>query len=291
LEHLLKRKNKMKNIFKHILLLIGVAILWSDSKAQEGIDTALFKHYKVKKMWVYVKLPIFVNRTLNDSCLAEIYHLDTLSRITYQKNAMGCYGWGNSTEDFNTYDSLNRIIYSKNITEEVETNVKYFYNSKNDVVKIIQKRPDRTDSMVLLNFYTYNKKGLAKELKVFEIVETDTTKYITHYEYDNADNIKVISSYTGDMKLIKKQTFDITPISKKVLEFTTEIKLPKASYSKGWNFYNFDAQLSRTQYSNNTWTEFVYKENGLLDQTLSYNMEGKLNSWKRYFYEFYEGTE
>lgn len=281
----------MKNMIKHILIVSFITMLWTNAKAQEGIDTGLFKHYKVKKMWVYVKLPIFVNRTLNDSCLAEIYNLDTLSRIVYQKNAMACYGWGNSTEDFNTYDSLDRIILSKNITEGVETNIKYYYNSKNEVVKIIQKRPDRADSMVILNFYTYNQKGLATKLKVFEIVDSDTTKYLTQYEYDKADNIKVISSFTGDMKLIKKQTFDITPISKKVLEFTTEIKLPRESYSKGWNFYNFDAQLSRTQYSNNTWTEFVYKENGLLDQTLSYNMEGKLNSWKRYFYEFYEDNK
>jgi hypothetical protein len=93
------------------------------------------------------------------------------------------------------------------------------------------------------------------------------------------------------MRLIQKQNFEITPVSKKILEFSTETKLPQETFTRGWNYYNFDAQLSRTQYSNNTWTEFVYKDNGLLDQTLSYNMQGKLNSWKRYYYEFYEGAE
>lgn len=281
----------MKKIFKQILLLIGIALLWSDSKAQDGIDTALFKHYKVKKMWVYVKLPIFANRTYNDSCLVESYNFDSSSRIISQKNNRTCYGWDGSFQSFNTYDSLGKLKLTKNIANDEITFTHYLYNLNNDIIKIVQLNPQTQDSFITLNNLTYNKDKLIKEMKVFEAYKGDTNKFVVQYKYDEAKNVKTCWNYTWDMKLIKKETYDITPISKKLLEYTAEIKLPKESYSKTWNFYNFNSQLYRTQYSNNTWTEFVYKENGLLDQTLSYNMEGKLNSWKRYFYEFYEGTE
>lgn len=274
-------------------LIIILTTLWFNTiiQAQDGIDTALFKQYKVKKMWVWVKLPILPSRTLDDSCKAEIYEIDTFTRITYQNKAMKCYGWGGSSESYNTYDTLDRIILSKTILEEEVIYSKYFYNAKNDILKIVQTSLQKPDSFVINNFYIYNSKGKVSEMKNLEIIGSDTTKYITKYDYDKADNIKTIWTYTGDLQLIQKQNFEITPISKKILEFSTETKLPKESFTRGWNYYNFDAQLSRTQYSNNTWTEFVYKDNGLLDQTLSYNMQGKLNSWKRYYYEFYEGTE
>ena len=281
----------MMTPLKFVLFLLVIFIFVKQAHAQDGIDTALFKQYKVKKMWVYVKLPILPSRTLNDSCLVEIYNLDTLSRIIYQKNAKSCYGWGGSSENFNTYDSLNRIIHSRQLNEDNETLIRYYYNSKNDVIKIVQTSPQKSDSFITLNVYTYAKNGFASQMRIFEIVGVDTAKFIVKYDYDKANNYKTIWTYTNDMKLIEKRSFDITPISKKVLEFSTETKLPKVSFTKGWNYYNFDAQLSRIQYSNNTWTEFVYMENGLLDQTLSYNMQGKLNSWKHFYYSFYEGIK
>lgn len=281
----------MRTVFKVIFVILGIVFSNAAALAQDGIDTALFKQYKVKKMWVWVKLPILPHRTMDDSCKAEIYEIDTLARITYQNNAMSCYGWGSSSENFNTYDSLDRLIFSKQLSSGEETHIRYFYNSKNDIVKMVQTSPQRPDSFITANTYKYNKKGKADEMRVIEVSGPDTSKFIIKYDYDKADNIKTIWTYTGDMQLIQKQNFDITPISRKILEFSTETKLPKESYTKGWNYYNFDAQLSRTQYSNNTWTEFVYKDNGLLDQALSYNMQGKLNSWKRYYYEFYEGNK
>lgn len=281
----------MSRVTKTLIIIIAAIFCNSKVKAQDGIDTALFKHYKVKKMWVWVKLPILPHRTMDDSCKAEIYEMDTFARITYQNKAMSCYGWGGSSESYNTYDTLDRIILSKTITEDGVIFSKYRYNANNDVLKIVQTSPQKPDSFLVSYLYLYNKKGKVSEMKSFEIIGPDTTKYITKYDYDKADNIKTIWLYTGDLQLIQKQNFEITPVSKKVLEFSTETKLPKESFTRGWNYYNFDAQLSRTQYSNNTWTEFVYKDNGLLDQTLSYNMQGKLNSWKRYYYEFYEGIE
>ena len=281
----------MSRLLKTLIIILTTLWFNTNIQAQDGIDTALFKQYKVKKMWVWVKLPILPSRTMDDSCKAEIYEIDTFTRITYQNKAMNCYGWGGSSESYNTYDTLDRIILSKTILEEEVIYSKYFYNAKNDILKIVQTSLQKPDSFVIKNFYIYNSKGKVSEMKNLEIIGSDTTKYITKYNYDKADNIKTIWTYTGDLQLIKKQNFEITPISKKILEFSTETKLPKESFTRGWNYYNFDAQLSRTQYSNNTWTEFVYKDNGLLDQTLSYNMQGKLNSWKRYYYEFYESGE
>ena len=285
------KHNKMSRLLKTLIIILTTLWFNTNIQAQDGIDTALFKQYKVKKMWVWVKLPILPSRTLDDSCKAEIYEIDTFTRITYQNKAMNCYGWGGSSESYNTYDTLDRIILSKTILEEEVIYSKYFYNAKNDILKIVQTSLQKPDSFVINNFYIYNSKGKVSEMKNLEIIGSDTTKYITKYNYDKADNIKTIWTYTGDLQLIQKQNFEITPISKKILEFSTETKLPKESFTRGWNYYNFDAQLSRTQYSNNTWTEFVYKDNGLLDQTLSYNMQGKLNSWKRYYYEFYESGE
>ena len=281
----------MSRLLKTLIIILTTLWFNTNIQAQDGIDTALFKQYKVKKMWVWVKLPILPSRTMDDSCKAEIYEIDTFTRITYQNKAMNCYGWGGSSESYNTYDTLDRIILSKTILEEEVIYSKYFYNAKNDILKIVQTSLQKPDSFVIKNFYIYNSKGKVSEMKNLEIIGSDTTKYITKYNYDKADNIKTIWTYTGDLQLIQKQNFEITPISKKILEFSTETKLPKESFTRGWNYYNFDAQLSRTQYSNNTWTEFLYKDNGLLDQTLSYNMQGKLNSWKRYYYEFYESGE
>ena len=200
-------------------------------------------------------------------------------------------GWlkNNPIERFNEYDSLDRIIFCRQLSGNDETHIKYYYNTKNDVIKIVQTSPQKPDSFVTLNDYSYNKKGLPTEMKIKEIIGVDTTNYTIKYDYDKANNISVVWTFTGDGQLIQKQTYDITPKSKKILEFSTEIKLPNESYTKGWNFYNFNAELSKTQYSNNTWTDFIYLENGLLSEALSYNMLGKLNSWKRYNYEFYEG--
>ncbi len=278
----------MKYVKRFILLLMLMCFEQNLSFGQDGIDTAIFKFYKVKKMWVWVKLPILPNKSLNDSCKAEIYEFDTLQRITYQNNRMSCYGWSNSSENFNTYDSKNRIVMSKRVTDEMTTFIKYFYNEKNDPIRIVQTSPQQPDSFETLNFYTYNKKGKASEMTTLEVSGPDTTKFLVKYEYDDALNVKLILTYTFDGQLIEKKTFEITPISRKVLEFTTETKLPREKYSKGTNMYNFNAQLSRTQYSNNTWIDYIYSDDGLLAESLSYNMLGKLNAWKRYYYEFYE---
>jgi hypothetical protein len=80
----------------------------------------------------------------------------------------------------------------------------------------------------------------------------------------------------------------ILNVLEKLLEFKTETKLPSAKYTQGWNYYNFYAQLSQTKYSNNTWIEYIYRDDGLLEQSLSYNMQGKLNAWKTYFYEYFD---
>jgi len=285
---LLEKENMKLNNYKIWFLLIILGGFMNMVSGQDGIDTALFKELKVKKMWVYVKLPILPTKSLNDSCKVEVYEFDSLQRIRYQLNNVSCYGWSGSTENFNKYDAKSRLMHSKQIMEGAETNVYYFYNDKNDAIRILQNRPDQPDSFVTINRYVYNKMGKPKTVNVFNIIGLDTAKYILNYDYDSANNIKTIWTYSGDMQLIQKETFDITPISKKLLEFSTEVVLPKRTFTRGWNYYNFDAQLFRTQYSNNTWTEFVYSENGLLDQSLSYNMEGKLNAWKTYYYEFYE---
>jgi hypothetical protein len=273
----------------YIWICLALFIFFSHSAyAQDGIDTMLIKGYGIKKMKVWVKLPILPKRTLNDSCLAEIYEFDTLARITYQNNDMSCYGWGGSTENFNTYDTLNRIIFCKQLTDGQTTFIRYFYNLKNDLIKTVQSNPQFNDSMVIHNDYFYDKFGRIKTKNIIELIGLDTTKYTIKYDYDTANNISVIWTYTGDMRLIQKQSLSTTPISKKLLEFQTETKLPNEKFSKGWNYYNFNAQLSHTKYSNNTWIEYVYSDDGLLEQSLSYNMEGKLNAWKSYFYEYYE---
>ena len=142
-------------MLKKILIISAIAFLFKSAQAQDGIDTALFKQYKVKKMWVWVKLPIFEKRTLNDSCKVEVYEFDTMSNITYQKNIQSCYGWSGSTESFNSYDAENRLIFTRQITDEGETQIKYSYNSKNDVIKVLQTRPTQPDSFVTYNDYTY----------------------------------------------------------------------------------------------------------------------------------------
>ncbi len=277
--------------YKKLIIIAGIIFLFNSSQAQDGIDTALFKQYKVKKMWVWVKLPIFEKRSMNDSCKVEIYEFDTLNRITYQFNGRKCYGWSGSTNSYNSYDSLNRLIYTRQLMEEGETQIYYHYNSKNDISRVIQIRPPEPDSFITDNYYTYTKKGKVSQLKIVNRVGLDSSVFFIKYEYDEAGNEKIVTTYTSDMQLIQKQTYDITPISKKLLEFSTEVKLPKSSLTKGWHYYNIDAQLIKTQYSNNTWIEYVYSDNGLLDQTLSYNMEGKLNAWKTYYYEFYDGIK
>jgi hypothetical protein len=274
--------------FKYFALCLSFSSIALVSNAQEGIDTALFKGYGVKKMTVFVKLPLLPNKSMNDSCKTEVYEFDTLERITYENNILSCYGWSGTTAKYHTYDSLNRLIFTKELTENAITFSKFSYNSKGDMIRLVQTRPDLTDSFVLKNEYSYNKKGKVIQQISLNIYDNDTDKYITKYEYDAADNVKIIWTYTATMQLVKKETYDITPISKKLLEFSTETKLPKEKFTRAWNYYNLDAQMYRTQYSNNTWNEYVYKENGLLDQVLNYNMEGKLSSHKTYFYEFHE---
>jgi len=274
--------------FKYFALSLSLIFIISVANAQEGIDNELFKAYGVKKMTVFVKLPLLPNKTMNDSCKTEVYEFDTLERLIFENNILACYGWNGNSLKNNIYDSLNRLIFSKELSENITTFSKFSYNLNGDMIKLVQTRPDLTDSFVLKNEYSYNKKGKVTQQISFNIFESDTDKYITKYEYDAADNVKVIWTYTATMQLVKKETYDITPISKKLLESSTEIKLPKEKFSRSWNYYNLDAQMYRTQYSNNTWNEYVYKDNGLLDQVLNYNMEGKLSSYKTYFYEFHE---
>ena len=141
----------MSRLLKTLIIILTTLWFNTNIQAQDGIDTALFKQYKVKKMWVWVKLPILPSRTMDDSCKAEIYEIDTFTRITYQNKAMNCYGWGGSSESYNTYDTLDRIILSKTILEEEVIYSKYFYNAKNDILKIVQTSLQKPDSFVIKN--------------------------------------------------------------------------------------------------------------------------------------------
>ena len=258
------------------------------AQSQDGIDTALFKKLGVKKMWVFVKLPILPHKTMNDSCKSEFYVFDSLYRMTYENNNKNCYGWGGSYENFNTYNNKNQIIFTRQVSYGKVSLIKYYYNSNGDADRIIHQSIENPDSVISLNQYTYNSKNKVKEIKNTNISGLDTAIFFIKYSYDSFENITAIYTYTKEMALIKKESYEITPISKKLLEFSIENKLPSESFSKGWNYYNTDAQLIKTQYNNNTWTEFVYDDSGLLSKALSYNMHGKLNSLKLYFYEYFE---
>jgi len=259
--------------------------------AQDGIDTALFKQLGVKKMWVYVKLPILPKKSLKDSCKVEDYEMGKLGNILYENQAVSCYGWTGSSEKIHTYSASNHLVLTKSITEGHTTFIKFSYNIKSDIVKIVQNSPNEPDSMVTSIKISYNKKGLKIEERTRDVFKSDSNITITKYEYDAADNLKLMSVYTGEMQLIQRKTYEFSPKSRKLLEFSTETKLPSQSFTRGWNLYNFDARVSKTEFSNNTWTEYLYFDNGLLDQTLSYNMEGKLNSWKTYYYSYFDGNK
>lgn len=276
------------NRIQRLVLIVSMILGMNVAKAQEGIDTAMVRIHGISKIWVYVKIPALPNRTERDSCKAEEYNYDTLCRLTYRNNAMNCYGWGTASESFFTYGKGNKPIQTKDIHDDIVSLSKYTYNAHGDVVKVVQTSPTSTDSMTTINKYTYNKQGLVARMVTTVMLAPDTVNYIYKYEYDTANNIKVIWTYTGDSQLIKKETYDITPISKKLLEFSVETKLPREQFTRGWNYYNEYALLYKTQYSNNTWTDFEYFENGLVARALSYNMQGKLNLIKTYYYKFYE---
>ncbi|MCC6721197.1 MAG: hypothetical protein IT243_03280 [Bacteroidia bacterium] len=276
----------MKLTVKLIFIAIIFAIQITDTFGQDGIDTALFNKLGIKKMWVYVKLPILPRKTMNDSCKSEIYEYDSLYRLTYENNKLSCYGWEGSHENFNTYNSKNQLIFTRQNSYGKTNFTKYYYNTNGDQEKIIYKNQDNNDSGISLNIFKYNKQKKVEEVKNINIFGLDTAIFFIKYSYDSFENLKSVLTYNNEMKLIKKETFEFTPISKKLLEFSTEKKVPSESFSKGWNYYNTEAQLIKTHYSNNTWTEFVYDENGLLNKALSYNMQGKLNSLKLYFYEY-----
>ena len=282
---------KLKKSVKYLavlLILMGVCL---QTNAQEGIDTAMIRQMNIKKATVYVKLPILPNKTMDDSCLLEIFEWDTLHRLIYSYNNTRCYGWGELVESYHFYDTQGNLSYTKQVAQDRIMFVHYTYNSQKDIVKIVQFSPQEPDTFFTYNTYLYTKKGKVGQMISTSIYTTDTNKTITKYSYDDADNLKEINTFTGDNKLIQKETFDITPISRKLLEFSTEVKLPKPSFTKGWNYYNFDALLIKTQFSNNTWNDFEYSENELLKLSMFYNMEGKLNSQKSYFYQFYTNAK
>lgn len=277
------KMQKLKNI---IFTIISVLLFQNIALSQDGIDTATFRKLGINKMWVFVKLPILPRKTMNDSCKSEIYEFDSLYRLVYENNNLNCYGWGGSYENFNSYNQKNQIEITRQVSYGKTSLTKYIYNNNGDPTRILYLNNDINDSAISLNEYTYNKNNKVINIKNTNISGIDTAIFFIKYKYDTFENLNVIYTYDNQMTLIKKETFEYTPISKKLLEFTVEKKLPSESFSKGWNFYNTEAQLIKTQYSNNTWTEFVYDENGLLNKALSYNMKGKLNSLKLYFYDY-----
>lgn len=278
------RKIELNKYWMWIILLA----LNFQLKAQEGIDTLMIREMKIKRITVFVKLPILPNKTMDDSCKLDVYEYDTSARLIYQYNNTKCYGWGDLVESYHFYNALGKLDHTTQKTQNRLVNINYEYNSKGDIIKIIQSSPQEPDTLFTNNEYVYDKKGKVSQMTTTSIYSIDTGKTIYKYTYDEADNLKELNTYTADNKLIQKETFEITPISKKLLEFSTEVKLPKPSFTKGWNYYNFDAQLIKTQFNNNTWSELFYSENGFLELNLFYNMEGKLNSHKSYFYEFHD---
>jgi len=286
MEFVLNKKMKLNNFKKFVLGLLFYISFYQTATAQEGIDTAMVREMNIKKVSVFVKLPILPNKTINDSCLLEIHEWDTAHHLIYQYNNMRCYGWGELIESYHTYDQQGRLEHTKQEAQGRITFIHYTYNPKGDIIKIVQSSPLEPDTFFTYNEHVYTKKGKVAQSTSKSIYTVDTTINIIKYTYDDADNLKEINTYTGDSKLIQKESFDITPVSKKLLEFSTEVKLPKPSFTKGWNYYNFDALLIKTQFSNNTWTDYEYSENGLLYLSKFYNMEGKLNSQKSYFYQF-----
>ena len=278
------------HFLKHVFMFLMCITAGPGMKlfAQEGLDTALLKTLKVSQIEVFVKLPLLRTKTMEDSCRAELYRLDTLGRTVYMNNNQGCYGWSGSSEISTVYDKKGRVSHTREIKNGMTTIARYFYNAHNDPEKIIQTSPEYPDTMITFYQYWYNGKGKMIFCRTWNYSGPDTSVILTRYDYDNAGNLKLQWTYTRDSQLIQKQTFDITPISRKLLEFSTETKLPSESYTKGWNYYDTSARLYRTHYSNNCWTEFYYLENGLPDQVLNYNMQGKLNSIKRYLYKYHE---
>ena len=56
-------KRRMLKLIAKITGLLCLTLMISNASAQSGIDTALFKQLGVKKMWVYVKLPILPKKS------------------------------------------------------------------------------------------------------------------------------------------------------------------------------------------------------------------------------------
>ncbi|NUM32372.1 MAG: hypothetical protein HUU47_08625 [Bacteroidetes bacterium] len=277
----------MNNFHRFFIITITLLLIKATAMGQDGIDSALFKKFGVKKMWVYVKIPILPNKTMNDSCMCETYEFDTLNRMIYENNNLKCYGWGGSYENFNTFNNKNQVTRTKQNSYNRTIFMDFVYNTNGDIERILHTNSDNADTVFTINQYSYNSKNKIKTIKNTNISGIDTSIFFMKYNYDSFDNVSQIFTYTKEMTLIKKETFETTPISKKLLEFTVEKKIPSESYSKGWNYYNTEAQLIKTQYNNNTWTEYVYDNNGFLSKALSYNINGKLNTIKLYFYELY----
>ena len=271
-------------IFLSILLSLGTLY------AQNGVDTALIKELGVKNMKVYVKIPILNNKTVKDSCLVEEYSWDTSGRLIFDMENLKCYGWDGKTENRHVFNKEGFLALTHQIKNGDNILVKYSYNERKDLIKILQRNEANNDSFVTLNQYFYEDNKVVEQ-KTMNIYGYDTTIFIMKYAFDTADNVSEINTYDGEGNLMERQTFQITPISKKLLEFSTEVKLPKKHYTKAWNYYDFDARLFKTQYSNNSWTDFFYYENGLLQSAVYYNVDGTLSSIKIHTYEFHDGDQ
>lgn len=254
--------------------------------AQESPDTALFRELGVHKMTVYVKLPLLKHKSVNDSCRTEEYKWNDKRQLIYDYQNNQCYGWRGLTENHHEFDPSGKLLKTKQLKDGENLTIRYTHNQHGDLERIVQYNESGSDSFVTHNLYMYDKKSRIAEQRSLNIYHLDTNVVLMKFLYDDAGNVKEITTYGNDGKPVQKQTYDITPKSRKLLEFSTQTYAPKNSFTKGWNYYDFDARLFKTQYSNNTWTEYYYKENGLLDQSHFYNMEGNLSTVKIYVYEF-----
>lgn len=247
----------------------------------QNTDTLLYKNLGVQTMNSYVKFMMMERQ--RDSCLSEERKFNEFGRVTWIKTNYTCMGWNRVDETQFTYNDDQSIREIKIFSNDQIINVvTYDYNHKGQLTKESRVSYEPADTLISLYAQTLDDKQklIRESIKSNQEDKQPSYTRILHYKDTLLSKVEIVDD---TMAILATYTYYYNAQGQPT-DITFESLKPSYSYSKELFDYT-DRKLSRmTNTADNTATEFIYDQRGLITQTWWYNRFGQL---ERIYYNHY----
>ncbi len=250
-------------------------------------DTAMIRELGV----VEVKKSLYVHafEKTDDTCLFTLRKFNKKGQFVYEKTDMTCMGWPTFEEMMFEYASERVSAIAVNRDGKKFNKAYYTYaDSTSNAAEVKTVFYQSNDSLLVKNKYFVGEKD-----------RLDSTFTISVLQDGSVKNTKSIGRYNsqGDIVRLYVLEQDNTPVemieyemsaTKQLLSVAYTVYGDKPNFTQVFYTYNQNGRIASSYNTINQKQEFLYSDNGLISNILTYNPEGKLEAEYIFSYKYHK---